>query len=531
MIGFSTSQAYEDEESVSDQSEETTSDSDVEMMTAQPSSSKVFPTPKSSDENLHAETPDKRVPLPRTREISNAETTGRPRPWGLQHAIAVSAPEVPQQLPRKDITTTKLGDQRSVSQRHSTITLEEPNQNPQSLQRMEKSENFLPLASSSANKRRRSDQDAAHKNNKTPQDLSRVRRIPCHSRSLPPSSSPPFRKIPFPGNLTETPKGNNSKLEVDSSDDDDRPSLRSSDTANEESPSLVPGLRRSVSLSDPLFNPYHTECISITRVTHKVFETMQTVLSEKKKSDDGYIYTLRMAERPGFVKIGRTRNAIDNRKKQIKRCIIYNLETINDDDFCPVENHTRVEKLIGDELRNYRRSFPCACKQKRHDGDASDGMTSHGEWFEIDEAKAIEVVTRWRKWMSTGPYRDGSLKQREKLRINIYHKDADRMNAMVTEKDNDWRWHVFMRDTPWQLRKLWLYEILFGERYERSTCSPWDSLWKHWKSNVLFGLVFFLLSCFLSVLSDVLFLSFAFAPPPAVLNTLVLGSGAILYAA
>lgn len=133
--------------------------------------------------------------------------------------------------------------------------------------------------------------------------------------------------------------------------------------------------------------------------------------------------------------------------------------------------------------------------------------------------------------MSTKPYRDGSLKHREKLKINIYRKDTDRMNAMVTGEDEDWRWDIFMRDTPWQLCRLWLYANLFQERYERPTCSPWDSLLKHWKSNVLFALVFFLLSCCLSVLSQFLLLSFAFAPSPAVLNTLVLGSGAILYAA
>lgn len=158
-------------------------------------------------------------------------------------------------------------------------------------------------------------------------------------------------------------------------------------------------------------------------------------------------------------------------------------------------------------------------------------MTTHREWFETDEVQAVEVITRWRKWMSTKPYRDGRLKQWEKLRINLYHKDSDRMNAMVTGKDENWRLDIFMRDTPWQLRRLWLSATLFDERYERPTCSPWDSLWKHWKSNVLFGLVFFLLSNFLSVLSQFLLLSFTFAPSPAVLNTLVLGSGAILYAA
>lgn len=101
--------------------------------------------------------------------------------------------------------------------------------------------------------------------------------------------------------------------------------------------------------------------------------------------------------------------------------------------------------------------------------------------FNMDGAKAVEVVTRWRKWMFTKPYQDGSLKLREKQRIKVYHKDTNRMNAMVIRQDKDWCRDIFMSHKSWQLRILWLFTSLYEERYERPTSSPWDSLWKHGK--------------------------------------------------
>lgn len=170
------------------------------------------------------------------------------------------------------------------------------------------------------------------------------------SRSLLSNSSLPTRTSPHFRKHEETSKGGALETGAYLNDDDDRPSQLSSDTSfNDSLGSNLQGPRENAWVSASPFETYHKERMSIARVTHKVFETMQTVLSEKKDSDDGQIYTLRLAELPGFVKIGRTKNPIDRRKAQISRCITYSLEVMNDDDFCPVENHTRVKRLIHDE--------------------------------------------------------------------------------------------------------------------------------------------------------------------------------------
>lgn len=391
---------------------------------------------------------------------------------------------------------------------------------------------MLQSASFSPNKRRRSDPNATQMNVIGPQRLAIDYPTPNHSHSLYSNSLPLSGDVSNYGKREDTSNEYAWETKAHLHDGDDRPSSSTSDAALKTFPgSYFSGPEGQVPASGPPFEHYYQDRIPVVRVAHKVFQTIQTVLSGKKDSDDGKIYTLRLVERPGFVKIGRTKNPIEKRKGQINRCITYNLEVIKDDDHCPVENHTRVEKLIHDELRNYRQSFLCDCKHNKAHGDANDGMTTHGEWFKIDEIKAVELVTRWRKWMEAKPYQDRSLIQKEKRRINLYYKSPDRMNAMVIGNDEDWSWDVFMEDTLWQFCRLWVYANFFIERYQRPTGSPWDSLWKHWKSNVIFGLGFFFLSCLLSVLSDFFLLSFAFAPSAAVLHTLVLGSVAILYAA
>jgi hypothetical protein len=453
-------------------------------------------------------------------------------PSSLNHASPVSAPNILQHLPRKDNATAAYGTPRSVSQGYSAAYLGGPKQSPPSVQHARGSDDVLQSTSFSPNKRRRSDSNATQMNVIVPQGFAIAYPTSDHSHSMYSNSLPLSRELSNCGKREDTSNEYAWETKTDLHDSDDRPSSNTSDTASKTFPgSYFWGPERQVPASGPPFKHYYQDRMKVVIVAHKVFQTMQTVLSGKKDSDHGKIYTLRLAERPGFVKIGRTKNTIDERKAQINRCIKYKLEVINDDDHCPVQNHTRVEKLIHDELRNYRQSFLCDCKHNKAHGDANDGLTTHGEWFRIDELKAVEVVTRWRKWMEAKPYQDGSLIQKEKRRINLYDKNPDHMKAMVIGNDEDWSWDVFMEDTLWQSCKLWVYANFFVERYERPTCSSWDSLWKHWKSNVIFGLGFFFISCFLSVLSDFFQLSFAFAPSAAVLHTLVLGSGAILYAA
>ena len=203
------------------------------------------------------------------------------------------------------------------------------------------------------------------------------------------------------------------------------------------------------------------------------------------------------------------------RRDQIQRCVEVKLISANGDDHCPIPNHGRVEKLIHAELRNYRRCFPCAvCKQKpkleepkgenpgkkKHD---CDGLKMHGEWFEIDQAKAFKVVGRWREWISMGPYCAGALRPREQLRINYYTSNARRMERMETVAGEDWRWDEFMTFPEWRYWCSWMRHEFFRERLEASSPSRFDSLCEHWQSNVCFCLGAFLISSLLFVGAEV----------------------------
>lgn len=533
--GFSASPAYDFGESDNDLWEGRMSHGDIEITTGQtlypditPKPNDIIPCANLSDNGVGT------VPSSTKARRSSVATIRNPRPQALQQTAPVSAPEVPRRMPGKGSSTPERAYQtrRAVSQGRPTIHSQKLDQNAPSLPVIRVMDASMEAASPSSNKRRRSDQDVAHKSFDDTPDLVRAQIASSPSRALPSKSLPPHKSSPCSKTSDGTSQHPNSGIEFDPSHEDDRSSENLSDTATKGPlDSILPGLGRKVSGTDPYFEPFHKVPLSAVRVAHKVFKTMRTPLCEKPDIDVGHIYILRIAERPEFVKIGRTKDAIDNRVDQIKSCLAktYTLEAFNDDDFCSVNSHTRVERLIHDELRNYRRSFSCSCKQKKHD-DTNDGLTTHGEWFELDKDKAVEVVERWRTWMRTKPYSDRALKHRELLRINIYHRDPGRMKAMTIEKDNEWSWDIFMENPLWYLYRLQLYDVLFGERYKRSTCSPWDSLWKHWKSNVLFCVVFFGLSCVLSVMSSVLSSS-AFAPIHAVLSTLILGGGAILYAA
>ena len=273
-------------------------------------------------------------------------------------------------------------------------------------------------------------------------------------------------------------------------------------------------------------------------IAHSIFSVMQKPLSDKKEPDKGRIYTLRMLSHPGYVKIGRTENTILKRKKQIDACFPYGLEIINEDDHCKSPNHTRIEALVHAELQNHRRYFKCPCRRKArgklHECEGNDGMTQHGEWFQIDEDKACEVVNRWRKWMSMDPYSDGNLRPTEQARVDHYSEDKELMKAMTVEDEDGeeyWDWDKYMDSPQWRLPSLWIYKTLFEPRFDKSNRSRWDSFGKHWKSNVIFCFTCLLLPYVLFVVSYLLPPMFSSTLVFAVTNNAIIGAGAILYAA
>lgn len=297
----------------------------------------------------------------------------------------------------------------------------------------------------------------------------------------------------------------NQEPETDSSESIDYSSLKPSHTPPKDPSSTLNRELTSSSHSSLRFSNYHQESLSARVVAHSTFAVMKNQLKGKRDPEEGRIYALYTKDYPWYIKIGRTTQPIMKRRDQIQRCIELKLTSANDDDHCPVPNHGRVENLIHAELRNYRRYFPCAaCKQKNREqiqrkkpmtvGHDCDGLKTHGEWFEIDQAKAFEVVGRWREWISMGPYSDGSLRPREQFRINYYANNPRRMEKMETVTGDDWRWDEFMTFPGWRYWYAWIRDEFFRERLEASNRSRYDSLCKYWQSNMLFCLGTFLLS-------------------------------------
>ena len=232
----------------------------------------------------------------------------------------------------------------------------------------------------------------------------------------------------------------------------------------------------------PSFELYDRNEPSSKQITRNVFALLQTDLEMSNDTGQGYVYALSMEQYPGYIKIGRTGKSIDQRRKAVEKCVGSTLRVFNQNDFYPVPNYQRVENLIHEELRYERRKFACPCRTKATG--SKDPM--HDEWFAISETEATEIVDRWRKWMYSDPYSELKLRPAEKLKIDYYSVCGS------------FRWTDFMEFPRWKLQYMWLYNELFGPRPQRPKCSRWDSLRKHWKSNLLFYATTFMLSQILS---------------------------------
>ena len=267
------------------------------------------------------------------------------------------------------------------------------------------------------------------------------------------------------------------------------------------------------------FEPYDQGHSSVAEITNNVFKLLKEPLKKSKTTTKGYIYALSIESCPGYIKIGRTAVSIPSRRKAIERCVSYSLRVYNDNDFYRVGNYERLERLIHEELRNQRQKFACRCRKKATDVDCS---TVHGEWFAISEVKASEVINRWRKWMSSDPYTEKALRRTEQLKIDYYNGYAAGVQ---------FQWTDFVEFPRWKLLCIWLYNALHESRSDKPSCSRWDSLCKHWKSNTIYYFTTLIyLHALIVVLKNL---------PPALVsvrylafaNSIVFGVSAILYAA
>ena len=275
-----------------------------------------------------------------------------------------------------------------------------------------------------------------------------------------------------------------------------------------------------LSVREPCFESYNQGKPLATNITNNVFNLLLKDLGKSKDPNQGYIYALSMEGDKGYVKIGCTGDSIAKRLTDIKRCVRYRLHVFNENDYRLVPNYERVEKLIHEELRKKRRHFPCTVcpPNKNATGIACPKM--HDEWFEISEAEASEVVDRWREWMWSDPYCEGQLRPTERLKIAYYRRSAAHLP-----------WTDFARFPRWKLPWIWLYEEFHKSRPQKPNCSRWDSLCKHWKSNLVFFLGTLIFSYVLFIVLAMLPSAFISIRYLALANSIFLGGSALLYAA
>jgi hypothetical protein len=183
--------------------------------------------------------------------------------------------------------------------------------------------------------------------------------------------------------------------------------------------------------------------------------------AQAQSNERGLVYILRDPLRPGFVKIGMTKNTITNRREGLEASCGRSLEVVYLDDEdgeaqLPHENYKRVESIVHKELTHYRRHPLCLgprCRRK------------HREWFEISEEVAKQTVRRWVIHMKRNPYDElGNLKP-------FWHS---RLDARPRPKSSEMLDHHNVRHKRWDLvlsasKANFFWHFVYRELFEKRT--------------------------------------------------------------
>jgi hypothetical protein len=225
--------------------------------------------------------------------------------------------------------------------------------------------------------------------------------------------------------------------------------------------------------------------------------------------DDGYIYIFRSKPDafPGrnYVKIGKTRQRPQERRKQWEKGCKFECIHIQDDNDKRFLHYGKAESIIHAELYNERRKFECPKCHKGHDlelGEKSTRKTAteHGEWFEISEEKALEVVNKWRDWIiQKDPYRpDGTLRASWMWKCRV-------VSICMKGTEADWiGWRKFSWPETisclWHHISVWLGKILppaFKILMARGAIFGPAMIWYFWALGVNVGSCFIFLAALL----------------------------------
>jgi hypothetical protein len=119
-------------------------------------------------------------------------------------------------------------------------------------------------------------------------------------------------------------------------------------------------------------------------------------------TSEGFIYIFKADIYPGYVKIGKTKQQPEQRITQWEKQCKFTCIHISDPNDKFFQHYGIVEELVQAELWNERRKFKCrecGTGHKLELGERNDKGTEHGEWYEISETHALEVVEKWRQWI------------------------------------------------------------------------------------------------------------------------------------
>jgi predicted GIY-YIG superfamily endonuclease len=145
----------------------------------------------------------------------------------------------------------------------------------------------------------------------------------------------------------------------------------------------------------PGFLPYKPTRMNDLAISKALKDMIAKPLS-KVDMKDGFIYIFWDQGSFGMVKIGRTNN-LERRLKEWNKCKSTHSyhKSSRDGELLKVPHVQRIERLMQIELINTRKTRACdTCAKTKF----------HKEWFEITEAKAVEVFQKWRNWILQEPY-------------------------------------------------------------------------------------------------------------------------------
>jgi T5orf172 domain len=158
----------------------------------------------------------------------------------------------------------------------------------------------------------------------------------------------------------------------------------------------------------PDFHNFDEEACNDKDIKDDLIDLIKKKIPKPKPGKEkGSIYVYSSPACPGFFKIGLTHSTIKKRVKKQKKCG-FAISRIEDCNHRRFRYAKRVDDLIKKDLNDVRRKFTC----KNHKNN-SGGPMNHGEWYEMDLERLLQVIEKWRSWITlpeNNPYdQDGVL--------------------------------------------------------------------------------------------------------------------------